>query len=73
MVEKRIVYINPDTGILAVVIPAYNDGARPDGDTEDALLQRIIAGFSEGLDYHIVSEEEILEDRYFRDAWTWED
>tara|TARA_R110002020_G_scaffold160821_2_gene345380 strand:+ start:868 stop:1089 length:222 start_codon:yes stop_codon:yes gene_type:complete len=73
MAEKRIVYMNPDTGILAVVIPVYNDGGRPDGDTEEALLQRILATFPEGLEYHIVSEEEILEDRTFRGAWEWED
>jgi hypothetical protein len=73
MTEKRIVYINPETGILAVVIPAYTDGTRPDSDTEEELLQRIIAKFPEDLEYHIVSEEDILDDRTFRNAWEWED
>lgn len=69
-------------GGVSVTIPSYNDGLRPEGDTDDALLARTIERSvlarkdSEGAlicrdgAYHVTDSLNIPTDRGFRDAWT---
>ena len=72
---KVIVYQDPETGRAVVLVPAYHDRARPQGDTGEALLRRIIErSVPRGPDgaqaaYWVVEEALLPTDRTFRDAW----
>jgi hypothetical protein len=67
---KRIIYTNPDTGLLILVTPAYGDPSRPDDESEDAFLSRVIKGsVPEGIAYRVIDEGELPGDRYFRNQW----
>jgi len=75
MIAQRILYTTPE-GDLIIIAPAYNDLARPKDDTDDALVERLVAGaFPSGTMYRIISEETCLADidacegRIFRGAW----
>ena len=72
---KKIIYINPDTGVLAVVIPAYNDVSRSAGGNEDDFLTQVAnRAVPDGVDYKIIDDSDattlaFLEERTFRGAW----
>ncbi len=72
---KVIVYQDPETGRAVVLVPAYHDRARPQGDTGEALLRRIIErSVPRGPDgaqaaYWVVDDTQVPADRTFRDAW----
>ena len=71
----RIIFQNPTKDIMTVVIPAFNDRSRPEGETADELIARVIAQIvPEGTPRWIVDSETpdvkaFLEDRTFRNAW----
>ena len=73
---KRIIWNHPETGIVSVTTPAYNDRLRPSGDTDDALIQRVIEkSLPLGVTYHIVDDDDVsfgipITDRTFRNAWV---
>jgi hypothetical protein len=55
----RLLYTNPDTGMLCIVIPSG-----------EAPLEHLVNGsVPSGIKYWKVDEYEIPEDRSFRDAW----
>ncbi len=67
--EKRIVFTDAN-GNCCVVMPAYNDLARPVGETEDELLERVVAqAVPAGVLFHVVDASLIPIDRTFRNAW----
>jgi len=62
-------------GWLKVHTPAYGDQTRErdyPGDTDDALIQRVI-NRHEITDYFVIDDTDLPSDRYFRDAWEWEE
>jgi hypothetical protein len=71
---KVACYIN-NKGILAVLMPAYNDTSRPAGYTDDQLLDRLIArkqadgGIPAGATYRIIDHLDVPGDRTFRNSW----
>ena len=80
---KRAIYINPDTGVLAVVNPAYHDGARPqegslDYESDDDFFIRVVNNaVPDGVSYEVIEDTdltiaEFLSDRTFREAWEQE-
>ena len=76
MAEERIIYTDPNDGGLRIITPAYQDGARPRGDTDEALINRVIAqSIPVGTTYRIVSvdaysaEVTAAGERTFRGAW----
>tara|TARA_R100001132_G_C3238458_1_gene70179 strand:+ start:412 stop:630 length:219 start_codon:yes stop_codon:yes gene_type:complete len=71
---KVVVYSNSRTGRMAILYPAYNDLARPVGETDDECLARAMANsIPEGTVTHIIEDTELPTDRYFRNAWEWND
>lgn len=70
MSTKRIVFENPETGTLSVVIPAPN--SKKSDESESEWLDRVtkLAGVDK-LPTKVVNESE-LPDRYFRDAWKFD-
>lgn len=72
---KVIIYQDPETGGAVVIVPAYKDRARPEGDTDEALLRRVAdRSVPRGADdapaaYWVVDEALLPADRTFRDAW----
>ena len=80
---KRAIYINPDTGVLAVVNPAYNDETRPqegslDYESDDDFFIRVVNNaVPDGVSYEVIEDTdltiaEFLSDRTFREAWEQE-
>lgn len=70
--SKVIVYTRPDGGV-SVVNPGYNDRARPEGDTDEKLLERCMARLpANAVNPHIVERDTLPTDRTFRDAWTFD-
>lgn len=73
--SKVIIYQDPETGAAAVLVPAYKDRARPEGDTDEALLERVAArSVPRGPDgvpapHWVVDGALLPADRTFRDAW----
>ena len=71
---KVACYTNKE-GNLEILIPAYNDGARSADDTDDDLLERLIArkqadgGIPSVASYRIIDHSEVPSDRIFRDSW----
>jgi hypothetical protein len=70
---KSIIYNHPETGIAAIVHPAYGDLARDPGDSDADLLARCLKRVPAGTPYAIIEDSEIPQDRTFRDAWEWVD
>jgi len=67
---KIIIYTNSDTGILVSVIPAYGDLARPENESDDEFLSRVIQGaVPEGATYRVVDPGDLPVNGYFRDQW----
>ena len=72
---KKAIYIDPDTGVLSVIIPAYNDRTRPSGESDDDFLARIAArSVPDGVSYKIIDDSDaatlaFLQERTFRGAW----
>ena len=61
---KRIIYTNPETGMLCVIIPVNNS----------LTIEEIAAkDVPEGLEFSIVDAADIPEDRTYREAWTQKD
>ena len=61
---KRIIYIDPTTGIAAIVIPAPQS---------PRTLDEIVANrVPSGVQYSIVNVEDVPTDRAFRAAWKYE-
>jgi hypothetical protein len=58
-INKKIAYIHPETGLLAIVHPTG----------EDSLEDTIKMSVPPGLPYWFLDESDIPEDRSFRDAW----
>ena len=69
---KHIVFTKAGKDTITIRTPAYNDTSLTT-ETDDELLARSIARLPEGTDYHIVETEDLPTDRYFRNAWEWED
>lgn len=66
---KEIIYTAPD-GHLRRVLPSHDDRTRPQGETEDELLARVIArAVPSGLSYQVITPPPTPHDRYFREAW----
>lgn len=65
MENKRIIYTNNETGMVAVVIPAIEELGR--GVTLDEIAARAIPI---GVRYRIIDKDQLPQDRYFRNAWT---
>ena len=73
---KKIIYTDTE-GRLWVVTPHINkrrlvDGViidQPEDITEDQALERSVSRLPSGIDYQIVDESAIPQDRTFRDAW----
>jgi hypothetical protein len=59
IINNRIIYINPTTGILCVVYPTG----------EESLNVTAELSVPKEIPYWIASTEDIPEDRSFRDAW----
>ena len=71
---KVVVYLNPRTGITAVFYPAYNYILRPVGETDDECLARCMAkALPDDLTRYVIDADTLPTDRYFRNAWEWED
>ena len=72
---KRAIYIDPDTGVLAVVNPAYNDGSRPSGESDDDFFTRVVErAVPDGVTYRVIDDADtatlaFLRERTFRGAW----
>jgi ABC-type transport system substrate-binding protein len=72
---KRAIYIDPDTGVLAVVNPAYNDGSRPSGESDDDFFTRVVdSAVPDGVTYRVIDDADaatlaFLKERTFRGAW----
>lgn len=66
---QRIVYTDPETGNLAVIVPVTSP-PDPPGMTEDELVERAIGHVPEGIAYRVVDEADVPTDRTFRNAWT---
>ena len=69
---KYIIFTKSGSDTITVRMPAYNDTSRTT-ETDDELLARSIARLPDGTDYHIVDAEDLPTDRYFRNAWEWND
>lgn len=71
---KRIIWDDPVTGIASVCTPAYNDVGRPERDTDDALIDRVIAkDVPKNVVHHVVDDQDIginLRDRSRRNDWV---
>ena len=73
---KRIAWVNPDTGVLAICTPNYNGNSRPAGETDDAFVTRLVIDrVPEGAP-HIVFDDtdagvtDFLAERTFRNGWA---
>jgi hypothetical protein len=69
---KVIVFVDPVAGGTSVFYPNYD--YKRDDETEEEFLARTSAkAIPSGVATHIIENTEIPSDRYFRDAWEWED
>ena len=71
MVQRRIIYTNPDDGMVIILTPAYKAD-----QTDEENVQRVIArNVPDGVTHRLVTESEYEAeveaclDRIFRDAW----
>jgi len=60
---QRIIYPDPKTGGVAVVIPAPNSPL-----TMNQLAERVVPS---NTPFKIIDESEVPSDRTFRDAWEY--
>ena len=61
--DKRSVYVNPEDGILQIIIPA---------DNTDLTVEEIQAkDVPDGLTSYIIDTTTVPTDRSFRNAWTY--
>ena len=73
---KVIVFQNDPPPGWSIRIPAYGDTARPADMTDQDMVDREIARLPAGTVYHVVDTDDVgafPPDRYFRNAWEWED
>ena len=71
---KVVLFTDSVTGNMSVFYPSYKNKNRPVDDTDDECLARTMAnGIPEGTVTHIIEDTELPTDRYFRNAWEWED
>ena len=73
--RTKIVYVNEQTGGLALCHPTYDDPVMKEKHgTEAAHLQYVLDHvIPKGVVYHLVEEEDWPTDFTFVDAWEWED
>lgn len=68
--KKHITYMQ-DNGVIAIIVPAYNDRVRPVSESENDLLARVIAkAVPSGVPYKVINASAGPKDRVFRDAWV---
>ena len=73
---KRIAWVNPDTGVLAICTPNYNGRTRPAGETDDAFLARLVTERVPDGTSHITFDDadagvtDFLAERTFRNGWA---
>ena len=73
---KRIAWVNPDTGVLAICTPNYNSRTRPAGETDDEFLARLVTERVPDGVSHIVFDDvdagvtDFLAERTFRNGWS---
>ena len=73
---KRIAWVNPDTGVLAICTPNYNGRTRPAGETDDEFLARLVTERVPDGTSHIVFDDadagvtDFLAERTFRNGWA---
>ena len=75
---KHIAFIKPGRDILTIRTPSYAERADRLGETEAECLAQSIARLPKMPDgtvvpYNLVESDEFPSDRYFRNAWEWED
>ena len=71
---KRVAWNDPTTGIARILTPCYGDGSQSVGESDDDFLTRVIAkDVPSGVAYHIIEDTDLPSDRYFRNAWEWEE
>jgi hypothetical protein len=72
---KKAIWNDPITGVVSVLIPAYQDKLRDPNLTDDEVLSQAIAkGVPVGVPYEVIDDAKpavhaFLEDRTFRGAW----
>jgi hypothetical protein len=66
---KIILHTNPETGIVAITIPAYNDGLRDPDLTDDEILSRVLVSIPGERNPRVAEFETLLPRDLFRDAW----
>jgi len=73
---KRIAWVNPDTGALAICVPNYNGKSRPAGENDDAFLARLVTERVPDGTPHIILDDtdagvtDFLAERTFRNGWA---
>jgi hypothetical protein len=69
-----IAFNNPETGMVSLRIPVWDDPTRVIEDDDEFLEFVQLNHVPEGVTSHKVLALEVEQlDRYFRDAWEWED
>ena len=69
---KVVVFVDPIEGGTSVFYPSHKN--KLEDETEDVFLERAIAkDIPAGIVTHIIEDTELPSDRYFRNAWEWED
>ena len=66
---KIILHTDPDTGIVAITLPAYNDGSRDTAMTDDEMLAGVLASIPGERNPRVAESETLLPRDLFRDAW----
>lgn len=68
---RRVIWNDPTTGIMTVMIPAFDDsGSRLRGETDDEFLVRVIAkDVPSGVDSCVIDDDDPVIDRRFRSAY----
>lgn len=71
--SKVIVYQDNQLDRAVILVPAYNDSARPVGDTDDALIMRVLSkSLPIDAEYSIVESSTIPSNRSNRDSWFYD-
>jgi len=69
-----IVYDNPETGGIGVLVPVWDDPTRKIEDDNEFLDYIQLKDVPEGAtSYRVLASDVAQLDRYFRSAWEWSD
>lgn len=60
VLNKRVIYTDPVTGILSILVPT----------ADCTSIERLIQDVPQGCVYEVVNETDIPTDRTYRNAWT---